>query len=193
MSYCTSLYDDINFFIYCNPFTAWGGIKTSLKNSEKNFLRSLDPGTSVIKVGSVKSKILFCWDTLTNPSTLPKHQHQFHWSLYAYFFNIHVKWPFDFPRNSSMKRINSVLEYHWYDILHQHVPPFERINNLHFAKQERLQSNIKRIMKFWKWLCMHFCRAQWPVELMQMQYNLDPRPRWIYGLWGFGLVVLIFS
>ena len=41
--------------------------KFSLKNSEKKFLRSLDLGTSVIKVGSVKSKVLFCWDTLMSP------------------------------------------------------------------------------------------------------------------------------
>ena len=46
-----------------------------------------------------------------------------------------------------MEHINSVFEYHWYDILP-------------FAKQKIVQSNIKETMKVSTWLSMHLCLAQ---------------------------------
>ena len=52
-------------FLYSHS-CSWpgGGIRMEFKNFEKISLSSLDFRTTVIKVSSVKSKILFWWDTL---------------------------------------------------------------------------------------------------------------------------------
>ena len=68
MSYSTSLYDKINFFIQQQTSVVLVGIRTVSKNFEKNFLTFLGLGTNVVKVSSVNSELLFQWDTLV---TLP--------------------------------------------------------------------------------------------------------------------------
>ena len=64
MSYGTSLYDKINFFIMWQTSTAWGVSGRCLKISKKIFLTFLGLGTNVVKVSSVNSELLFQWDTL---------------------------------------------------------------------------------------------------------------------------------
>ncbi len=61
-----------------------------------------------------------------------------------------------------MEHINSVFEYHWYDILP-------------FAKQKIVQSNIKETMKVSTRLSMHLCLAQRPVDSVIML-----RPFWVH-------------
>ena len=63
MSYGTSLYDKIIFYIAAN-FNSLGGIRTVSENFENFFLTFLGLGTNVVKVSSVNSELLFQWDTL---------------------------------------------------------------------------------------------------------------------------------
>ena len=63
MSYDTSLYDKIKFFIEHQTSTALGGISTVAENFENSFLTFLGLGTNVVKVSSVSSELLFQWDT----------------------------------------------------------------------------------------------------------------------------------
>ena len=64
MRYGTSLYAKIYCFYKVTAVHGLGGIMMESKNLEKISLSSVNFRTTVIKVSSVKSKILFWWDTL---------------------------------------------------------------------------------------------------------------------------------
>ena len=63
MSYGTSLYDKINF-LYSGKLQQPGGYQDGVQKFQKFFLTFLGLGTNVVKVSSVKSELLFQWDTL---------------------------------------------------------------------------------------------------------------------------------
>ncbi len=73
--------------------------------------------------------------------------HQFHRSKWTYFFQNFCKMTFWFTKKQFLEHVNSVPEY---------LALF----------MERGQSNIKGTIEVCKWLCMYFCLALWPVELV---------------------------
>ena len=68
MSYCTSLYSKINFFIQRQPLTAWGGRKPESKNSEIFWGGYLGHRSTVVENGRLNSNFLFWGDTLQHKS-----------------------------------------------------------------------------------------------------------------------------